>query len=309
MILSLSKKQLFDKAYLLAYFRNETKEKIGEDNSIFAGRHFKENATEINKFLKERRETLINYVSEKCAEEKWSRADLVERVLMITYASYVVMIESRNSFWPYEYMSFSRRIGELWEPFCALSWDYPVNPSIAHVRPPNFNDVKMKLSEDIRGFTQKLELENDKKETLIEYYEQVWNLVTAGDINLQLDLHFTDGKTNFNVDFKSGFSSNEKGNTNRLLVVASIYSLIGNQNQCEMYVRTREDQSNHYLQTLKNSSFWSVYCGQEAYVRMQEHTGYSIKDWIETNILWEEDFNSQTIKHLENEGLLAYLKW
>ena len=43
---------------------------------------------------------------------------------MITYACYVVMLESRNEVWPYDYMAFSRRVGELWEPFCKLCLNF-----------------------------------------------------------------------------------------------------------------------------------------------------------------------------------------
>jgi hypothetical protein len=46
-------------------------------------------------------------------------------------------------------------------------------------------------------------------------YQKVWILVTSGEIKLELDLHFENGENDFVVDFKSGFSSNEKGNTNR----------------------------------------------------------------------------------------------
>jgi hypothetical protein len=44
---------------------------------------------------------------------------------MVTYTNYVVMIEARNDTWPYDYMTFSRRIGELWEPFAKLCFRYP----------------------------------------------------------------------------------------------------------------------------------------------------------------------------------------
>ncbi len=51
---------------------------------------------------------------------------LTNQNYMITYTNDVVMLESRNSVWKYEYMSFSRRVGELWEPFCKLCFNYPL---------------------------------------------------------------------------------------------------------------------------------------------------------------------------------------
>ncbi|GAG80730.1 unnamed protein product, partial [marine sediment metagenome] len=58
------------------------------------------------------------------------------------------MIESRNEVWPYEYMTFSRRIGELWEPFCKLCFDYPLKDLTLFI-PPLFSEVKRKLTNEI----------------------------------------------------------------------------------------------------------------------------------------------------------------
>jgi len=57
----------------------------------------------------------------------------------------------------------------------------------------------------------------------MKYYRKVWALVTSGDVKLELDLHFIYKGKKFVVDLKSGFHSNEKGNTNRLLLVGAIY--------------------------------------------------------------------------------------
>ena len=38
--------------------------------------------------------------------------------------------------------------------------------------------------------------------TVKRYYDKVWNLVTSGEIQLECDLHFTDGQTKYIVDFK-----------------------------------------------------------------------------------------------------------
>ena len=304
-----SKSQLIDKSYLLEYFRNRAEEMQNNIKESYGQNQYKERANEINKLLKEIRESTVKYIGEKSKAENWSRAETIDSILLSTYASYVVMIDFRNKMWPYDYMTFSRRIGELWEPFCALAWQHPVNSGIAFNAPPLFNDVKTMLKNEIDDFTDSLNTSKIEKKELASYYEKVWTLVTSGEIKLELDLHFTDGKTNFNVDFKSGFSSNEKGNTNRLLLVASIYKIIGDNHKCEIYVRAEEESNNHYLQTLKNSRLWSVYCGVEGYERMEEHTGFGMKKWIERNIAWEADFDQKTIAYLQKNNLGAYLKW
>lgn len=72
-----------------------------------------------------------------------------------------------------------------------------------------------------------------------------------------------------NADCKSGFGSNKKGNTNRLLLVASIYQHIEPEDyRCLLLVRAPGDENNHYLQILKRSDLWEVYCGAETYPKM-----------------------------------------
>lgn len=309
MTVSPSKSQLSDKTYLLEYFRHRAEEMQETIKESYGESQYKERATEINKLLKESRESIVRFIEQKSQTENWSRAETINSVLLSTYASYVVMIDFRNEMWPYDYMTFSRRIGELWEPFCALAWEHPVKDGISFTVPPLFNDVKKKLRKEIHSYISALNISSIEKEEIGSYYEKVWTLVTSGETKLELDLHFTDGKTNFNIDFKSGFSSNEKGNTNRLLLVASIYKIIDDNHKCEIYVRADEESNNHYLQTLKHSNLWSVYCGTEGYERMEEHTGFGIKKWIEKNVAWEDDFDKKTITHLHDKNLGAYLKW
>ena len=215
----------------------------------------KKRASLVNRGLIEAKENLLKILDQKSKKEKWKTDQVLEGVLMITYASYVVMLEARNNVWPYEYMAFTRRIGELWEPFCLLCWDYPLNNDLNYFVPPLFKDVKAKLTKEIDVFINKLKITNKEKEELKKYYQKVWTLVTSGEIKLELDLHFEDNKDKFVVDFKSGFSSNEKGNTNRLLLVASIYKILKERHKCLIFVRSSEEQNNHYLQTLKSLVF------------------------------------------------------
>ncbi len=309
MITTPSKDQLRDKSFLLEYFRHRAEQARLISNRNSVENPDKKRIDEIVKALKESRESIIQQVGLEAQSENWSRFEIIDSVLMITYASYVVMIDYRNEFWPYDYMAFSRRIGELWEPFCALAWKHPVKSEISFTIPPKFNDVKQILTKEIRDSIVALKISNEEKEKIIGQNERVWSLVTSGEIKLELDLHFTDGKTKYNIDFKSGFGSNEKGNTNRLLLVASIYDMIDENQKCEIYVRATEESNNRYLQTLKNSQLWSVYCGVEGYERMEEHTGFEMKKWINRNISWEDDFDRKTISHLLNNNLGAYLKW
>ena len=216
------------------------------------------------------------------------------------------MIESRNSVRPYEYMDFSRRVGELWDPFCKLCFYYPVN-DISLFVPPLFSEVKKKMTDEITNYIDNLTISDEEKQELKRYYDKVWSLVSSGEIQLELDLHFTHNDQKYVVDFKSGFGSNEKGNTNRLLLVATIYQNLDDNYKCLLFVRAEENNS--YFNTLKNSGIWEAYCGNEAYQKISEYSGYNLKQWTETNIDWATDFNAETTQHLTDNNLLQYLLW
>ena len=104
-------------------------------------------------------------------------------------------------------------------------------------------------------------------------------------------LHFIMDNQKFVVDFKSGFGSNEKGNTNRLLLVASIYNNLEENYRCLIFVRA--ESNNNYFQTLKNSGVWNAYSGSEAYDEMHKYTGYDIKKWIVDNVNWKGRFRQR----------------
>jgi hypothetical protein len=134
-------------------------------------------------------------------------------------------------------------------------------------------------------------------------------LVDSGGIKLSLDLHFEQEGIHYNCDFKSGFSSNEKGNTNRLLLVASIYHSLGDNEKTILFVRQNEDENNHYLQTLKQSQFWNVYCANESYEAMRNFTGFDMRKWLDLNVDWENDISKELRNHLKTNDLLKYLTW
>ena len=294
------------KSELLNYFRGRAEEFLSEIRLTYGNTQFKKQASAINKSLVETKDNLIAALLQKAEAEKWTNKEKLACILMITYTNNIVMLETRNDVWPYEYMTFSRRIGELWEPFCKLCFSYPIK-NISLFVPPLFSDVKQKLSIEIEIYIDQLKISADEKSQLMKYYNKVWGLVTSGEIQLELDLHFISDNQKFVVDFKSGFGSNEKGNTNRLLLVASIYQNLEENYKCMIFVRAEDNK--HYFQTLKNSGIWDAYSGNEAYEKMKEYTGFDIKNWIATNIHWENDFKPETMQYLKNNNLSQYLIW
>lgn len=296
-----------NKTGLLSYFRSRANEILSELALQYAPTDFKKKATALNKAIIQCKENLLAIVHECARAEQWSNRELLECVMMITYTNDVVMLEARNSVWEYEYMAFSRRVGELWEPFCKLCFVYPLT-NIRLFIPPLFEEVKQNLTTEISNFIDGLRIKTDEKTQLKKYYDKVWGLVTSGEIQLECDLHFTDGISKYVVDFKSGFGSNEKGNTNRLLLVGSIYQNIEAENyDCLIFVRSTEN--NHYLTTLQNSGVWKISCGATTYERIGHFTGYNIQDWIDRNIDWMNDFTPQMRESIFRNGLENYLIW
>jgi len=294
------------KELILDYFRNRSSEFLAEVNEEFGNTQYKQKAKKLNTLLVKTKNNLIEIVEQKAKKDNWSNEEILEGVLMVTYCNYVVMLEVRHSVWPYEYMAFSRRIGELWEPFCKLAFEYPVNDLELFI-PPLFSDVKKKLATEIEDYIRNLNLSQEEKDQLLKYYNKVWGLVTSGEIKLELDLHFIFAGKKYVVDFKSGFGSNEKGNTNRLLLVASIYHNLEEGYEPLIFVRSPEN--NNYFNTLKNSGIWSAFSGDETYDEIRQYAGYDIKTWIRNNISWEDDLNTEFSHFLDDNNLSQYLTW
>ena len=267
-----------------------------------------EKASEMNKRIKAFKENEFSKIVQTAKAENWSTGDLLNELLLLTYSSYIVMLEYRNDIWLYEYMAFSRRIGELWEPFCKLPFYYPIKP-LRLIEPPAFSEIQGRIQSDAISFIDSLMLGDRTKAELKKKYEIPWTMVDSGGTNLNLDLHFEQDGKQYNCDFKSGFSSNEKGNTNRLLLVASIFSYLGENERQIIFVRQKESENNHYLQTLKNSKYWTVYCAEECYKAIQDFTGFDLRFWLNENALWQEDISDGFRKHLEENDLLKYLTW
>lgn len=307
-MIKLDKKLSSRKDEILAYFRQRGLESLKEINGFYGTAEYKKRAGAINKSVIGTKIKILQTLLQKADRETWNNEEVLRCVLLITYCSYIVMIELRNDVWPYEYMTFSRRIGELWDPFCQTCFEYPLKELELFV-PPLFSEVKQRLTKEIEDYIDALEITDEQKDELKKYYKKVWSFVTSGEIKLELDLHFLQNDNKYIVDFKSGFGSNEKGNTNRLLLVATIYKNLEENYQCLLLVRADEDKNNHYFQTLKNSGIWEAYCGKDTYSKIEEYSGFDIGSWIENNISWSSDFRPDTMKYFKDNELSQYLKW
>lgn len=293
-----------DKSKWIAFFAQQVateKEKI-----CSRYKNYKDQASAINQYINDIRDNSIR--SLKANSNELSQSELLDEILIITYASYIVMLDARNSVWPYEYMAFARRIGELWEPFCKFPFEYPIK-KLTIIAPPDFNKVQDTIKRDATNYIDSLKLDQETKDELKRHYAIPWTMVDSGGIKLGLDLHFEQDGIHYNCDFKSGFSSNEKGNTNRLLLVASIYNSLGEIEKTILFVRQPEDDNNHYLQTLKNSPYWDVYCANDGYAAMKRFTGFDMREWLDNNVDWKNDISSELREHLEKNDLLRYLTW
>lgn len=295
-----------DKVALINFFRSVAEKELSR---ILSSSHdYKNQASSINTVIKNQKDYTVNEMLQAARHYQWQTEYVLNCVLNITYASYVVMLEFRNKVWPYDYMTFARRIGELWEPFCKETFYFPVTP-LRIIDPPNFNEVQERIKHNATTYINSLPVDSQTKKLLHYHYSIPWYFVDSGGIQLGLDLHFSQDGINYNCDFKSGFSSNEKGNANRLLLVASIYRFLNLKEKTLLFVRQKEDENNHYLQTLKNSGYWDVYCADNAYEKMYEFTGFNLRAWLDINATWIDDISSELRIHLQREDLIKYLTW
>ncbi|MFC0643682.1 MULTISPECIES: hypothetical protein [Bacilli] len=291
-----------EKNELLKKFREEADTYLEKTTSSTKDK--KKQASYINKKVTELRNTYTDAIL--ITDD--SSAKKLDNILLTAYVSYIVMLEYRNKVWKYDYMAFSRRIGEMWEPFCKIPFSYPVK-DLDIYDPPSFKSVQLALETEIKEYINTLEIGDNKKSELLEYYNRQSLLIGSGSISLDLDLHFTQNNIYYNVDYKSGFNSNEKGNTNRLLMVASIYKGLSTKNKTLLFVRQPEAENNHYLQTLKNSSLWEVYTSDDTYNKIHEFTGFDLKSWMTAHMNWAEDISPEFKEYLIENDLSKYLTW
>lgn len=292
---------------VLSYFKEnsfliiDTIQKLNQEQNV-SSKQMNEQLTLLFDRLKEE-------LLDKASVDGWGNEKILNSVLTIKYCYFISLLESRNTLWEYNYIDFSRRIGELWESMVKTCWDYLVLPDIKIYTPPKFSDTKEHLKAEFDDFVERSQLSMEDKKALKINYNSVWSLVPTGEINLSSDLHFIKDNKHHVVDFKSGFGSNEKGNKNRLLTVASAYKLIGSDYVCDLVVRTKEEDNNNYLQSIKDSGLWNIYSHDEYKTYILENTGFNFSQWLEKTVDWSNDLSSSTYESFKNKDLIKFLEW
>ena len=120
----------------------------------------------LNKEIKKYCELLIKEETGKyldCSEQ--DNSVLLNQILLITYASYVVMLEARHKLWNYEYMSFTRRIGELWEVFCKIPFYYPLK-ELEIIAAPKYKKVQENFENKSFEYIDSLAIDETQKRIL-----------------------------------------------------------------------------------------------------------------------------------------------
>ena len=230
----------------------------------------------------------------------FSRENISIFNLILQYCFSVVSLEYRHRLWEYEYMSLSRRNGELWESFCKTAWDCP-NTNTVRICEPNFFQIRDNIYHSLRELIEN----HGNKDKIISKFDDVFKLI--GAINMKEDEIFMINDIIHVIDFKSGFGSNEKGNTLRLIAVGEAYKLWNPKTQ--LLILVRQQENNNYLQKLKRDSHWNVYCGYYSYIKIDEFTRSGICYVIDNIVDFEHDLSDSFIDFLKKESLLEYLKW
>lgn len=90
-----------------------------------------------------------------------SKEDRPYESLLVHYCYILSMLETRQRVWAYDYMAFSRRIGEIWELFCANCWENPL-ATTSIIQPPKISELHGKVGMEIKN----LNLEGDAAEVV-----------------------------------------------------------------------------------------------------------------------------------------------
>jgi hypothetical protein len=257
----------------------------------------KEKASEVNSLAGAIKTNLSKNVH-TLPKNEWS-----SYVLTLQYCFSVASLEYRHKVWPYEYMAFSRRVGELWEAFCRAAWDYPSRPSVARIPTPNFASVREVLFGRIKANIGA----HGKREEIIKDVNTLFE--TIGDINMKEDEVFVVDGTPHVIDFKSGFGSNEKGNMLRLQTVGNAYRIWNHQTRLLLLVR--QEENNNYLRVLRRLGLWEVHTGAQAYDEISQLTGADMQKIRNSIIDWKSDLSTRLYSYLKNQptDLTSYLTW
>lgn len=228
-------------------------------------------------------------------------SDRPKLFMLIQYCFTVVSLEYRHSVWPYEYMAFSRRNGELWEKFCKAAWDHSEKNTLFRIDAPSFYDVRNSFYQNL----QQYQLSQQQIESLTSDFNSIFELV--GEINMIEDEMFNLHGQNHIIDFKSGFGSNEKGNTLRLLAVGKAYQYWDE--NVNLLFLVRQNDNNNYLEKIRQSNIWNIFCGDEAYRKIDELTDAGISEIRSSAIDFQNDLSNEFWNHLVQNDLNRYLTW
>lgn len=228
-----------------------------------------------------------------------SKDDKPIMALIVQYCYTCLCLEERHKVWPYDFMAFSRRIGELWEKFCSVAWDF--SEVTQRFNAPNFATVKQGIINDITVLSE----DSKNNIEIISIVDSLLELI--GDINLKEDEMFFYENKRHVIDFKSGFGSNEKGNMLRLQAVGNAYRKYDPNTSLLLLVR--QNINNNYLDVLRKGNIWEVHTGNNAYKKIHDLTNINIL-WVIDNIVdFQNDLTHGFINYLRNENLLSYLEW
>ena len=226
-----------------------------------------------------------------------------DALMTARYVEAVLLIELRQRAWAYDYMSLSRRAGELWHEFAAAAWEAPARSDHRRRAAPAFartlQDVRTQLAGALPG-------DIIGRQAL----ESVDSLIRlAGNVNLKTDQVFEIGGRLHAADLKGGFGSNEKGNTERLERVAQAYRMVDS--ECCLSLLIRDTEGNGYLDRLRRGGLWAVAQGEDAYAAIDEFTGSRCLELRRHVTHFEADLAPDIWRALASSpgDLTSYLSW
>lgn len=222
--------------------------------------------------------------------------------MLLQYCYTVISFEYRNKVWQYEYMAFSRRNGELWEKFCKAAWDHHTQgASLYRIEAPDFADVRNSFRDRMTGYTEN----NANQDLIVNDMDSIFEMV--GDINMKQDEMFNSNGINHIIDFKSGFGSNEKGNTLRVIAVGRAYKHWDS--NINLLFLVRQQENNNYLEVIRRSNLWAVHCGDDAYRKIDELTNAGISEIRTQAVDFQNDLSPEFWSYLDSNNLTSYLNW
>lgn len=220
--------------------------------------------------------------------------------LVTEYVMAVATIEARNSVWPYDLISLSRRVGELWEGYCSVCWDHSAFPDLEACPAPSFDAIR----DAARAKVARLVARSPDAAEVCRTFDLFADL--AGDVNLDEDRVFRLGGRVHVVDFKSGFGSNEKGNALRLATVSRAFRIW--EPNTRLFLLVRDAGRKGYLERLRGD--WEVHVGAEAYEQVRVLTGVDIAAVTRRVVDFGGDLAPEMLEHLgQHPELMSCLKW